>query len=183
MARALGAERAMASLAINSAELEFGAGDAPAAAALVSEVLPALRSRSDARRATALANLSAYLLTLERYDEADSLALDALTLGRDLQAGVAAAFALQHLAAVALLRPVEDGNAARDASTRAARLLGYVNAQLTALEAFREYTEQQEYDKMMTALRGAFGDAVLANLMAEGGAWSEDQAVAEAMLI
>lgn len=78
---------------------------------------------------------------------------------------------------------MEDGNAARDASTRAARLLGYVNAQLTALEAFREYTEQQEYDKMMTALRGAFGDAVLANLMAEGGAWSEDQAVAEAMLI
>jgi Arc/MetJ family transcription regulator len=65
----------------------------------------------------------------------------------------------------------------------AARLLGYVDARLAALEALRYHTEQQEYDAMLPALREALGADELSKLMAEGSTWSEDQAVAEATLI
>jgi hypothetical protein len=64
-----------------------------------------------------------------------------------------------------------------------ARVLGYVDAQLAALEALREYTEQRQYDNVLPSLRDALGADECARLMAEGGTWSEDQAVAEAMLI
>ena len=62
-------------------------------------------------------------------------------------------------------------------------ILGYVDTRILALEAPREYTKQQEYDKMIAALRDALGEDELAKLLDEGSAWSEDQAVAEAMLI
>jgi hypothetical protein len=89
--------------------------------------------------------------------------------------------ALQHLAAVAVLRPY--AGAPRETLARAAYLLGYVDALFATLEALREYTEQQEYDKMIPVLRDALGADEVAKLMAEGSTWSEDQAVAEAMLI
>jgi len=85
------------------------------------------------------------------------------------------------LAIGAALRPGQEE--ARGASMRAARLLGYVDARLTALEALREYGERQEYDKTLAALRHALGEDTLAKLMNEGCAWNEDHAVAEAMLI
>lgn len=185
LARSLGAERVLSMVATNSAELEFEAGDTATATALASEALTAWHSQKNPRAAAvALANLSAYLITLGCYDDARDRARGALTAARDYQASVMVAFALQHLAAVAAFR-AQDGNAARAASARAraARMVGYVNAQLAALEAVREYTEQQECDKIMSALHGALADDELGKLIDEGGTWSEDQAIAEAMLI
>lgn len=66
---------------------------------------------------------------------------------------------------------------------RAARILGCVDARRDELEASREYTEQQEYDAVIPALRDTLGERELSKLMTEGGSWTEDQAVAEAMLI
>jgi len=40
---------------------------------------------------------------------------------------------------------------------RAARLLGYADARLNELESSREFTEQQENENMLAALRTAFG--------------------------
>jgi hypothetical protein len=125
--------------------------------------------------------MAAYLIALDRYDEARTHARDAAALARDLQVQVLLTLSLQHLAAVAALRP--DRERGRGDRMRAARLLGYVDARLTALEALRGYAEQQEYNKMLTALRNALGEDGLAKLMDEGSTWSEDQAVAEAMLI
>ncbi|MEO6913849.1 MAG: hypothetical protein ABI182_07510, partial [Candidatus Baltobacteraceae bacterium] len=93
------------------------------------------------------------------------------------------AFALQHLAATAALRPHEDEASAADDRSRAARLLGYIDTRLTAVEASREYTEQQEYDKTLAGLRAAFGVDDLAKLMSEGRDWSEERAVAESLAI
>jgi hypothetical protein len=67
--------------------------------------------------------------------------------------------------------------------TRGARLLGYVDARLAALEAFREYTEQQECNAMISALCDALDEDELSKFMTEGGAWNEDQTIAEALLI
>jgi flagellar motility protein MotE (MotC chaperone) len=93
------------------------------------------------------------------------------------------AWGLQHLAATAALRSAKDAEDARGDRLRAARLLGYVDARLASIEALRQYTEQQECDKMLLVLRDALGADQLAKLMAEGATWTEDQAVLESLAI
>jgi hypothetical protein len=63
----------------------------------------------------------------------------------------------------------------------AAQLLGYVDAQHAALETQREPTEQWGYDKLMPALSETPSADEIAQLPAHGAAWSEDQAVEEAL--
>ena len=65
----------------------------------------------------------------------------------------------------------------------ARRILGYVDARIAVCEALREYTEQCGYDGTIRALREMLGADELLRRMAEGSTWSEDHAVAEAMLI
>jgi predicted ATPase/DNA-binding SARP family transcriptional activator len=182
-ARAAGAERNEAVIVASLAEAEFRAGDAAAAVQLVREAMTLCRVFHDARLiALALHNEAAYLVALRRYDEGRTSAREALAGARDTQYSSGVGWALQHLAAVAALQSGEDERVGKD-RRRAARILGYVEARLAALETLREYTERQEYDTMMPALRDALGEDELSKLMAEGSMWSEDQAVAEAMLI
>jgi hypothetical protein len=61
--------------------------------------------------------------------------------------------------------------------------LGFSDARLLELGSWREFTEQFEYDRLMAALRERLGQAEVERLMAEGGAWTEDAAVAEAFLM
>jgi predicted ATPase/class 3 adenylate cyclase len=179
--RAAGAEFSAAALSLNLAEVEFRGGDPTTALRLAGEALEIMRT-FNAQRSVAvnLCNMAAYLVTLERYDEARARAREAVGVGRDAQAEVWLVFALQHLAAVVVFEPAAD---ATNAYRRAARLLGYTDSRIVACEGIREFTEQQEYEKMMTTLRDALGTDECARLMNEGGTWSEDQAVAEAMLI
>jgi hypothetical protein len=51
------------------------------------------------------------------------------------------------------------------------------------MEYSREYTEQKVYDAMFPVLQQALGEDEVRKLMAQGSTWSEDQAVAEAMMI
>jgi hypothetical protein len=62
-------------------------------------------------------------------------------------------------------------------------LLGYVDAQYSALGMQREPTEQCGYDQLIATLRETLSADELAQLAAEGAAWSEDQAVAEALYL
>ena len=158
-------------------------GDAEAALRLSAEALDAYRfQRDSARIANCLLNMVAYLIALDRYDDARLQARKALTLSRDAQAEISVAVIVQHLATVAGLRPTSGAPSCED-RFRAARLLGYADARLAALEVVREYTEQQEHDKLLPALRDAIGEPELTTLMGEGSAWSEDRAVAEALLV
>ncbi|MGZ3496907.1 MAG: ATP-binding protein [Vulcanimicrobiaceae bacterium] len=176
-ARACGAERQTALIANNLAEDEFQGGNPESALRLAREALTLFRAFHDAQMiATALCNETAYLVASRRYDEARLSAREALTATRDAEYSVGLACALQHMASTAALRPGSDVR-------RAARLLGYVDARFAALEALREYTEQHEYDAVIPALRDALGAAELSKLIAEGSTWSEDRAVAEAMLV
>jgi predicted ATPase len=183
IATATGADRQLAAIAFLRAELEFSAGDALSAVRLVNEALDAHRSYHDPNRVVALNNSAAYLVALGRYDEARSRAREALSLGRDLQLEVRVVWALQHLAAVAGLRPSDEAARASDDRTRATRLLGYVDSRLATLDLARDYTEQQEYDKLLAALRDALGDDEVPKLMSEGAGWTEDHAISEAMLV
>lgn len=105
--------------------------------------------------------MAAYLVALRRYDESRGYAREALPLTRDVQDEGTLVCTLQHLAAVAALRPNDDVTYTSDDRRRAAQLLGYTDARLSALDALREYTEQQEYDKMLAALRDARCDCIL----------------------
>jgi predicted ATPase/class 3 adenylate cyclase len=178
-----GAERSEAVSAANLAEAEFQSGNIAAALELAREALRVLRAfHSTWNIALVLHNEAAYLVALRRFDEARTSAREALAAARDTQYSVALPFALQHLAAIAALRASTGAPIIED-RRRAARILGYVDARLAALEALREYTEQQEYDAMLLALRKAIGEDDLLKLMTEGSTWSEDQAVADAMSI
>ncbi len=181
--RAVGAERAAGNVCVNLAEAEFHGGNAHEALRWAGEALATHRA-FNATRGVAFAqiNMTAYLTALERYDEARLSARAAIGAARDAQLQVGTAWALQHLAATVVLRPA-DPKHAQEEGRRSARILGYADARLTELESMREFTEQQEYEKMLAALSKALDPDEVATLMREGSLWNEDQAVAEAMLI
>jgi len=84
------------------------------------------------------------------------------------------AYVLQHLAAIGALEEQADRAQARSHRERAAMLLGFVEVRLTALEVRREHTEQQEYDRVVAALREELGERLEA-VMALGADWSEER--------
>ncbi|MGA2761000.1 MAG: adenylate/guanylate cyclase domain-containing protein [Candidatus Cybelea sp.] len=178
--KAAGAERNIALVATHLAELEFHGGDAEAAVRLAGEALASDRELPDRIRAMfTSSNMAAYLIALERYDEAREHAREALTLAARQESAILIATALQHLAACAALRLVEEE--AQAGKSRAASLIGFVDAHLTELENQREFTEQQEYDRAIAALRETFEQTELHRLMAEGKTWSKERAIAEGL--
>jgi tetratricopeptide (TPR) repeat protein len=182
-ARAIGAERHAAFIATNLAETEFQAGNVAEAVRLANEALGVVQVHRDTRGvAHTLQNLAGYLVASGRFDEARDTARDAILAARDAQFFVSLTWTLQHLAAIAALRSGADVPVIED-RRRAARILGYVEARLSAVEAVRQYTERQEYDVMLPALREALAEDELTKLLIEGATWSVDQAVAEATLI
>lgn len=182
--QAMGAVRYGALTGLWLAEAEFYGGNVPEALRLADDALGACREHNDTRNVgLALRNIAAYLIALERYDEARISSREALAASRDTQHDVSIACAVQHIAAIAARQPADATKHVEEDRVRAARLLGYVDARLRALEVFREYTDQQEYDKVLAVLRKAFSADRLASLMSEGSDWGEDHAVAEAMLV
>jgi predicted ATPase len=164
------------------AECEFQAGNTELALAHAIHALEtnrALNVMSSA--AMPLNNLSAYLVSLGRYDEAEERAREALDLAREHLQESLVTWALQHLGAIAALRSQLVAESVPAAATRAARILGFVNARITATGSARQYTEAQEYDRVLAALQDAMGAQAVAELMAEGAAMTEDRAVEEAL--
>ncbi len=174
-------ERPAASIAGHLAEVEFAAGDAAAALQRAEEARSGHEATQN-RRAVALVlcNMAAYLVALDCFDDASSHAEQALRAARDVKATVLTALVLQHFAAIAALQHYRDKRAAARSCERAAMLLGFVDARLAELESSREYTERQEYDRVMASLQSALGER-LPELMALGAAWKEDGAVAVAL--
>jgi predicted ATPase/transcriptional regulator with XRE-family HTH domain len=178
---ALNLERPAASIAGNLAEVEFAAGDAAAALHLAQEALAGHEATQNRRSvANDLCNMAAYLIALNCFDDARAYGTQALLAVRDVKQTVLTAYVLQHLAAVGVLQPHSKHRSVDAARKRAAMLLGFVDAWLTKLEARREYTERQEYERVIAALRTAMGDR-LESTMAHGAEWTEAVAVAVAL--
>jgi predicted ATPase/DNA-binding SARP family transcriptional activator len=176
---AAGADWPVAIVAGDLAELAFLEGDSLDALRFAGEALGGARAFNDLPGVAAhLHNTSAYLIPLARYDEARSHAREALAFARELEIRYVFIFALQHLAAVAAMRP----DATSDDVRRAARLLGFIEGLLERAEIRREFTEQHEYDALRGALRRAFDETELAAFMGEGRGWTEDRAIEEAQL-
>ncbi|HKE36206.1 MAG TPA: hypothetical protein VKB39_02155, partial [Candidatus Baltobacteraceae bacterium] len=168
-------ESGIATVLGDLAELEFGHGHPEEALRAVSEALGIdLRGKNATTIAYGYINIAAYRIALNDLTGARDAAREGLRFARQVRNEQLIAVALQHLAVLAGL-----GGDAR----RGAQLLGYMNAQYTALGVQREPTEQWGYDKLMAALREALSADEIATLGAEGAAWSEDPAVEEALKI
>jgi len=177
---ALGLERPAASIAGNLAEVEFAAGDAAAALQRAEEARLGHEATQNRRSmGNDLCNMAAYLVALDCFDDARAHAIAALRPLRDLQQRVLTAYVLQHLAGVAALESYS-GAKRKEMRERAAMLIGFVDARLAALEAEREYTERQEYERIVPLLREALRDRY-DELVAVGAEWTEDGAVAVAL--
>jgi tetratricopeptide (TPR) repeat protein len=118
--------------------------------------------------------LAAYLLLSGEVDEAEFHARSLLKLSREelLPHGIPAA--LQVFAGVATQR------GEREAATR---LLGYAEARFPELPIPPDMNVDVDPEWFIRPLRIHFGDTRLAQLMAEGAAWSEDQAVEAALKV
>ncbi|HVA32627.1 MAG TPA: tetratricopeptide repeat protein, partial [Candidatus Baltobacteraceae bacterium] len=175
----IGADQSIGTLAGNLAEAEFSAGNATAALDLVQRAHDALREL-DLMQGVAwtLCNKAAYLVAQDCWDDARACAREGLDAARDRRMGVKVVWALQHLAAAAALCPGERG---RKEQRRAAGLLGFADRRIGELGARRMYTEQQEYDRLATALREALGASEVVALAEEGAQWDEERAVAQAL--
>lgn len=173
--KAQGAERETSVAAGDLAECEFQAGNYEAALELNAEAMAIQRSLGHSTRlAMSLHNRSTYLLRLKRLDEARSLANESLLLSRDTQAEGMFVFSIQTLAGIgAVCGKLKAG----------AQMLGFCDARVIELGILREYTEQQEYDTLISLLRCGLSQAELAAYVEEGSHWTDEQAVAEALRV
>jgi predicted ATPase len=175
-----GSERGAADARVELAEIEFASGSVEEALQLNECAAQFFRSHSNLRRLPiTLCNSSAYLIALERYQEAWEHAHEAMRRSRAIGNVDSALWAMQHLAAIAVFGSNQSGNST--AVQRAAKILGFVDESARQRAKYRPYTERQEYEKMLSTLRVTFGEAELDKHMAVGRAWPEEQAVAEAL--
>jgi tetratricopeptide (TPR) repeat protein len=172
--RALEDESGIARVLGNLGELEFAAGDVGSAMRFADESLEIdARGKNKAMLAATHCNSAAYHLALDAIEIAATAARAGLEWSRRAQDSMLTTIVLQHLALV---------DARRGDFSRAARLLGYVNVQFAILGLERGHTEKWGCDQLMLALRENLREAEIEALVAEGAAWSEDDAVEEALL-
>ena len=175
-----GCARYAAQEASNLAEIEFQAGNVETALQLVLDAIDVLRANNEwILVSICLSNCAAYLIALNRFDEARAYSRDALTIAYEGRFDAYMGWALQRLAAVGALRTHDRPVNSDGTLARAAGLLGFVDAQLAKLGWARSYTERQEYDRALALVRSALGDK-WEDFVTEGKSWSEDRAVAEA---
>ncbi|HEY2475947.1 MAG TPA: helix-turn-helix domain-containing protein, partial [Candidatus Cybelea sp.] len=167
--RALGDELGISRVLGNKAELEFAAGDVEQALLLANEALELPSLEKHLRlKASCHNNAAIYRTALGDIAGAGESAREGLRLARQIRHELYIANAFQHLALLAAL----------GGDTRCgAQLLGYADALHNQLGVKRGPTEQWGYDKLLAELRERLSEDEITRLVAEGAAWSEDQAV------
>jgi non-specific serine/threonine protein kinase len=161
---------------LNLAEAEFVLGRPASALDIAEDALTRLR-RGNRLQSVAhiLSNIAAYLIALDRFDEALARAREAFAVPRHVREDIVWLYALQHMAAAVAL----GAGAVRGAQAAyAARILGFVDAALARFGARREVIEQREYDRAAAALRAALGPNEYEGNVAHGAGWTADEAAA-----
>ena len=171
----LGDEAGVALVQRTMAELEFADGRPESALRLASDALKAeLRGKNAMNISLNFDNCAAYRIAVGDLTGALESAREGLRWARQAGAELHIAIALQNLAVLSGI----GGDL-----QRSGRLLGYVNAQYQGLGAEREPTEKWSYNKLRATLQEKLSDAEIERLAAEGAAWSEYQAVEEALKV
>jgi tetratricopeptide (TPR) repeat protein len=157
----------------NMAELEFADGRVEQALRFVSEAVEILaRGNNATLLATGYNNIAAYRFALGDADGARVSARKGLRWAREAQHTAGVARALQHFALLG-----SSCGHTRDS----ARLVGYADVQYEKLGMHREFTEKWSYERLTAALHEQLSSVEIENLAVEGAAWSEEQAIHQAM--
>jgi tetratricopeptide (TPR) repeat protein len=155
---------------INLAELESADGHPDEALRLVNEALEIVSHEKNAAHiATALSNRAGYHIALGNLEGARESESEGLHYARQAQNERLLVNSLERMALLAALQ----GDA-----PRAARLLGYVDSELSRT---RQTPDKGLDEKLRAALREALSEDEIRSLATEGAAWSEDHAVEEAL--
>lgn len=154
---------------INSSVLEFSRGDVERAIELGREAVSSARDvRQTFYLPTALYNLAAYLLSVDRMSEARPFAEEALSRLRSQELWSVLRGCLQLWALIAAL----EGD-----HSESARLIGWVDADYGQSGDSRYHGEQQTYERLLALLRAHLAQDEMDTLAAEGARWSHGQAV------
>jgi predicted ATPase/class 3 adenylate cyclase len=160
---------------VNLAELEYADGHPDRALRSVDGALEVLLGERNATVvATALGNRAAYRVALGDFDGARESAREGLRFAWQQRNEGRVAESIETTALVAAI-----GNDAQ----RAARLLGYVDAQYARTGQQRTIAAKGMYDKLLAALHETLSDDEINKLATEGAAWSGGQAIEEALKI
>jgi non-specific serine/threonine protein kinase len=168
-------------ISLTIAEVEFQEGSVHAALDRTQSAAEIFRAgKISTPLVYALNNISAYLISLARFDEARASALEALALNRGLGNASQTLDAVQHLAAIGALRHQDSAAPHVNYLQRISRLLGFVDAGVNERGYTRDYVDQQEYEKIAKVLATSLGSEQFDKLVAEGRTWREISAVTEA---
>ncbi len=172
VAKAVGDLRGAAAVQLAAAELTFAEGSTEEAIDITNAMLSGGKCNRR-QKVLGLTNLAAYLLAVDRVEDARRVAQDALheALALDWQAAIVRL--VEHLALVAILT---------DQPAQAARMLGYCVAFYDTGAASREYTELATFNRLSALVSSVVPQKSLQQLRAEGAAWSGDQAAQSAFV-
>jgi predicted ATPase/transcriptional regulator with XRE-family HTH domain len=182
--KAIGAHNIAAiAAATDLADVELNAGNVELAFRHASDALPTLQAFDGIWSVITLNTMSACRISLADYDGAQAYARESLVISNELHSSRHVARSLQRLATVAALRAQSAHELRAEPYARATRLFGFVDACLAALGSPRDTLyDRQEYERAMAVLRNAMSSDQLANLMNEGAAMSQEQAIDEALV-
>ena len=157
--------------------IELDAGNMELALQYASGALAAFRTLNHSRgTADALQAVAFCLLSLTRYGEAETIGREALDVAREHHLDNVVDAALECLAIIPVLRP-QGAERNRAAYTQAARILGFVDARSRARGA---RLKDERTLRGLGALREVLGTDSVAEIMSEGAALTEEQALDEA---
>jgi predicted ATPase/DNA-binding XRE family transcriptional regulator len=128
----------------------------------------------------ALHNIAHTLIDLERYDEAAQRVREKMDLARESGLDYYVALGLEELVTIDSQRRDSAGGRNAEWFLHAAKALGYADAFRTAARAARYESSKPQYDALLARLHDAIGAERTAQLMREGAALTQDQAIAEA---
>lgn len=159
----------------NFAEFEFTQGNAEKALIRVLEAIAVYtRLKNYDFLTTYNNNSAAYRIALGDLTGAYEALIEGARWAREAQSAFDISVACQHLALIAALC---------GRLQKAARILGFVNAQYEELGLQREYTEKWSFDKLIALLSGGLTDNEMGTLLSEGATLPWEQAVDEALRI
>jgi predicted ATPase/transcriptional regulator with XRE-family HTH domain len=178
------AEQGVASTSLDVAAIDFLVGDVEKALREGTEALNNARAFGDIHLvALGLATVAVFLTASARYGEARAYAREAIDLARAHECGFIVAMALQHVAAASVLSSQDVSERRSEEYTRAARLLGFVDARVKALGGTREHIDRREYEQVLTLLYDSRCSNEIANMVAVGASMTEDQAIEECRVL
>jgi predicted ATPase/DNA-binding winged helix-turn-helix (wHTH) protein len=159
---------------VNLAELLYLDGETSAALSFAMQAeIDARHRNSQSTLALVLCNAAGYRALGGEFDAAGRTATEGLALSRAIGQTYYAVICLEHLALAI---------AQRGDPTRAARLLGFIDAHYAATGQLRERLEQTVHDRLVAALEAQLGAQVRAALHDEGARWTSEEADTMAQL-